>query len=247
MPWPIDHAAMSVRMLPESALYPPVRDLLAGLGFIVRGEVGNCDVVAMRGDELVAVELKLAFNAKLLIQATRRQRSCDSVYVAVPGGSGTRDRQGMRHLLHRLELGLIEVDVKSEPVRARIAFHPVIQERRRHSQQRRAMLTELAGRSGDFNTGGVTRVKLATAYREQALRIASILAETGPTSPKHLRESGAGPRTGSILHANHYGWFERLGHACYGLTGTGRAALSHYADVVSAMRLRLTDDAIPPE
>jgi hypothetical protein len=238
---------MPVRMQPESALYPPVRDLLAGLGFIVRGEVGNCDVVAIRGDDLVAVELKRAFNAKLLIQATARQRSCDSVYVAVPRGSGSRNRQGVQHLLHRLELGLIEVDVDSEPVRARIAFHPVLQERRRHSQHRRAMLTELAGRSGDFNIGGVTRVKLTTAYREQALHIACLLAKTGPTSPKRLRESGAGPRTGSILHANHYGWFERLGLACYGLTGTGRAALSVYADVVSAMRQGPTGDAVPPQ
>lgn len=235
---PVEHRAASIRTLPECALYPPVRDMLVGWGFIVRGEVGCCDVVAIRDDDLIAVELKTAFNTKLLIQATRRQRSCDSVYVAVPGASGARDRRGMLHLLRRLELGLIEVDVESEPVRARVVFHPVVLERRGNPRQRRAMLTEMAGRSGDFNLGGITRVKLTTAYREQALCIASLLAGSGPTSPKRLREAGAGPRTGPILLANHYGWFERLGHACYGLTGTGRSALALYADVLSAMRQR---------
>ena len=67
----------------ERDLYPPVKALLESLGFTVRGEVNGCDVVAVRGDDLVIVELKRAVNLELLLQAVDRLRLTDAVYLAV--------------------------------------------------------------------------------------------------------------------------------------------------------------------
>ena len=45
--------------LRETDLYPPIKCFLEGQGYEVKGEVGDCDVVAVRdGDEPVLVELK---------------------------------------------------------------------------------------------------------------------------------------------------------------------------------------------
>lgn len=42
-------------------------------------------------------------------------------------------------------------------------------------RRRERLLYEFRERSGDYNTGGSTRVKLVTAYREKALRVALAL------------------------------------------------------------------------
>ena len=69
----------------ESDLYPPVRLFLEGQGYEVKGEVKNCDVVAVRDDEEpVVVELKLTLNLDLLVQAIARLALTQNVYVAVP-------------------------------------------------------------------------------------------------------------------------------------------------------------------
>ena len=36
---------------PESALYAPVKALLEGQGYEVKGEIAGCDVVGVRGDD----------------------------------------------------------------------------------------------------------------------------------------------------------------------------------------------------
>ena len=68
----------------ETDLYRPVHDYLVEQGYAVQGEVRKCDVAAVKGDELVIVELKLRLNAEVLAQAAMRQQITDSVYVAVP-------------------------------------------------------------------------------------------------------------------------------------------------------------------
>ena len=57
-----------VRTILETSLYRPVKIFLEGLGFVVKGEVGGCDLVALKGDDLPVVvicELKLTFNLEL--------------------------------------------------------------------------------------------------------------------------------------------------------------------------------------
>lgn len=96
----------------EAELYPPVYRYLTEAGYTVRSEVKNCDVTAVRGDELVVIELKRSFTLPLVIQAVKRQRVADSVYVAIPfpkSGKFSRSWRDMCHLLRRLELGLVVV------------------------------------------------------------------------------------------------------------------------------------------
>lgn len=216
-------------LLKESDLYPPLKAWLESNGYEVHGEVLNCDLAARRGGELVLIELKRAVNLELLLQLTRRQEAEAAVYAAVPAPKAVNRRwRELTRLIKRLEAGLILIFPDSPAQRVEVAFHPMPQERRRRKTLTRAILAEMSGRGADFNRGGSTRRKIMTAYRELALGVAEALERLGPTSPKAISAEGPGPKAGSILRDNHYGWFERLGRGLYGLTEAGGAALEEY-------------------
>jgi len=215
--------------LSETDLYDPVRDYLVAQGYRVHGEVRGCDIVASKGDDIVVVELKRFFSTELLIQATERQRLTESVYVALPAPRGRRDPgrwRGIRWLLQRLELGLILVSFGAAVETVEVVLHPLPRARRRDARERRAVIVEVAGRSGDNNRGGSSRRPLMTAYREAALYVAYCLNERGESSPQQLRAIGCGPKTQSILARDHYGWFERAARGRYRLRPAGCAALT---------------------
>jgi len=225
------------RTLTEADLYEPIARYLSELGYTVRGEVMDCDIAATRGDELVAIEMKRSFSTALLVQATKRQRMTDSVYVAVPRPKRGRQWNGFRHLLRQLELGLIFVSFgRRKKPRVEVVFHPVPYQRQKRKRVRRAVLREMEGRSGDFNCGGSTRQKIVTAYRENAIQIACYLDAMGPMSPKQLRDLGTGSKTLSILYSNFYGWFERVDRGVYALRARGREELGEFGDVAGRLR-----------
>jgi hypothetical protein len=230
----------------ETDLYPPLRDFLVSQGFTVRGEVRGCDIVATRGDEVVIIEMKLQLNLQLLIQGARRQRMSDSVYVAVPRPDGSDPKghqRGVQLLVRRLELGLIHVALESPVPTVQVLFHPLPYERKKNGNARRAVLREIAGRSGDYTPGGSTRVPILTAYREQCLRVACGLDLFGPLSPAELRSLGTGTKTLSILSGNFYEWFERVERGVYALRGDGREALGQYPELTQRMREDLRETA----
>lgn len=237
---------MKQQKLTEVDLYAPVRDFLVSQGYDVQAEVDDCDVVARLGEQLLIVELKLSFNATLLVQATDRQRLSDIVYVAVPRPSSREWRQrwpGYQHLLRRLELGLMLVSFSTNSPLVEIVFDPQPFHRRRQTKRRQHLLTELDGRSQAYNQGGSNRRKLMTAYREAALVITKHLAlADGPLSPKVLRDLGASPRTGDILRSNHYGWFQRVNRGLYTISDAGRQALSEYKDIVEQLPIKKEGD-----
>ncbi|HOS03106.1 MAG TPA: DUF2161 family putative PD-(D/E)XK-type phosphodiesterase [Candidatus Hydrogenedentes bacterium] len=217
----------------ETALYPPIRDYLEARGYTVRSEVRHCDVAAVRGDDIVLIEIKRVLSVSLLVQAARRQRISQSVYIAVPDSARIKrpgEWRGFLHLLRRLELGLILVRC-APPSAVQVVLHPQPLERKQSKTQRRALLEEARGRSGDFNLGGSARRKLVTAYRENAIHIACCLRRWGNAAPKELRAFGTGPKTLSILYRNVYGWFARTERGRYTLSATGIAALEEYPDL----------------
>ena len=224
----------------EADLYGPVKDWLVENGYTVRAEVLGCDVTAVKEDALVVIELKLRISLELLLQAARRQRITDSVYVAVPRQAALAGKKWreLQHLLKRLELGLIVVNLGAKRSKVEVLFHPVEFRRRKTAKKRRAVLQEARGRLVDGNTGGSTRRKLLTVYREEALRIAVRLV-SGPNSPKALRKSGTCKTTGAILYDNVYGWFQRVERGVYGLTEKGDAALIEYGPVIQEMECAL--------
>lgn len=222
----------------ESALYRPVRDYLAANGYTVRAEVKDCDIAAVKGDDLIVVELKRGLTVGLLAQATERQRITDSVYVAIPAPKQLVGKRwnGMRRLVRQLELGLILVFTGGIEPRVEIAFHPLPYQRQKPRAKRRAVIEEIAGRSAEHNTGGVTGEKLITAYRENAIHIACCLEALGPSSPKRLRELDTGRKTGSILQSNFYGWFERIEKGVYRISTQGTRDIKAYAELADKYR-----------
>ena len=88
------------------------------------------------------------------------------------------------------------------------------------------LLGEFTRRVGDPNAGGAsTRVKLVTAYRQEALRLASILHARGPQKVAVLRTDAEAPAAARILRDDVYGWFERVERGIYALTPAGIQAL----------------------
>ena len=200
--------------LRESDLYGPVRDYLENLGYQVKGEVKDCDIAALRDGELIVVELKRGFTLELVFQAMDRQRVADGVYVAVPlPKRGYMDPRvpEMRSLCRRLELGLIFVGFTSKGAgQVDVAVHPKEASAPRRDKKRRlAVLREHGDRTGSANTGGVSRKKILTAYKEQALLAVRILRDRGPLTAADVKKLGGPPNAAAILGRNALGWFDR--------------------------------------
>jgi len=197
----------------EIDLYPPVKAFLEAQGFEVKGEVGGCDVVAVRaGEPPVIVELKLGFTLGLVLQAIDRLRAADTVYVAVPADAVRR--RGIRPLCRRLGLGLLVVHGPNRAVEVAVEPGPYRPPRDRRRQAR--LVAEHARRAGDPTPGGANRVPIMTAYRQEAMRVAAALAD-GPTTVAAVRRRAAAPNAGRILARDPYGWFERVERGTYRL------------------------------
>ncbi|MDB4897500.1 MAG: hypothetical protein JWN15_3762 [Firmicutes bacterium] len=221
----------------ESDLYAPVKAFLEAQGYAVRGEVHDCDLVAVRGEQVLVVELKAAFNLALVLQGIARQRLTDNVYVAVEAPRTQRSEPRwteVRELCRRLGLGLLAVlffERKSPLVQ--VVCDPEPYTPRRSPKKRTLLLKEFHRRTGDHNTGGVTRRPIVTAYREEALRVALYLREHGPSAPKAVAGATALAKAAAFLQKDYYGWFERVAKGIYQLTPKGEQALTLYADVVA--------------
>lgn len=220
--------------LPETSLYAPVKAFLEAQGYVVKGEVGRCDVVACRGDEPpVIVELKLGLTFELVLQGIERLALSEAVYLAVPAPRGPSllfDRR-FRKLLRRVGLGLLLVHAHDAPTaKVETILDPLPYRPRTDRRRAGRLLGEFERRSGDPNAGGSAhRVKLVTAYRQEALRIASVLAALGPQRPAVLRARAEAPKAGRILLDDVYGWFERVERGLYALTPAGQTALQTFA------------------
>jgi hypothetical protein len=226
--------------LREAALYAPVKEFFEKLGYKVKGEVNGCDLVARRDDEPpVVVELKLRFSLALVLQGIDRLALTERVYLAVPRPqSGRRrarglppDSPGIRKLCRRLGLGLAlvgrgRVEILEEPV----PYRP------RTAKARALRLKdEFDRRIGDMNVGGTAGVPVLTAYRQDALLCARVLALYGPLRVAALRSAAGVPRAGRILQRNVYGWFLRIEHGTYTLSEGGGRALTRFAAALAAL------------
>ena len=229
--------------LVETDLYGPIRDYLVANGYAVQAEVKHCDVTARKGDDLIVVEMKLRCSLDLLIQATKRQRITDSVYVAIakPAGWGSNRRfLGVKRVLRQLELGLILVSFGGPGPTVEIEFHPLPYRRQKRKSARRAVIKEMEQRSGDYNVGGGSRRKQMTAWREVAVHIACCLERFGTLAPRQLRALGTGPKTQSVLGSElSYGWFTRVAPGLYDITAKARAELADWPEVATNYRGRL--------
>ena len=229
---PPTEAPVTVAPDSETALYPPVKRFLEGLGFAVKGEVGGCDVLALRDGEpplLVVCELKRAFNLELLLQAVDRAKAADEVWLAAPlsaNGRGRDSDKRFRQLCRRLGFGMLAVTRRGG---VEILVSPDAPAPRRDAKKRSRLLAEHNRRRGDPVAGGGSRAPIMTAYRQRALACAAAMAG-GPQRPRDLK--ALADDAPGILRNNVYGWFERIERGIYALTDAGRAALIRWPQAV---------------
>ncbi len=227
----------------EADLYLPVKTFLEAQGFEVKAEIGALDVLACRGDEPpVVVEMKTALNLPLILQGVARQGVFDDVYLAVPQpAKWTHRYKDLVALLRRLGLGLLTV--KGGDVTANLDPGPYLP--RANTARAGRLLREFQRRVGDPNTAGTTGVKRMTAYRQDALRMASVLA-LGPTRPAALARASGVPKAAPILRADHYGWFEKIAPATYALTPKGHQALEDMGAGIAVLTVTAADPGAAP-
>jgi hypothetical protein len=217
----------------ETALYGPVKRFLESRGFAVKGEIGGCDLVGVKGEEAPVVvigELKLAFNLELVLQAVDRASVGDEIWLAArmsKRGKGREHDARFRNLCRRLGFGLLGVTGAGA---VEVLLSPVSPMPRRDPKRRARLLDEHRRRKGDPVAGGGSGRPVMTAYRQQALACAAALT-AGPLRPRDLKP--AIPEAAAILHRNVYDWFVRERRGVYTLSDIGRAALLRWPQAVS--------------
>lgn len=223
----------------ETDLYEPIKTMLEGQGYEVKSEIGAADVVGVRGSESpVIIELKTSFSLSLFHQAIERQTISDHIYVAVPRGTGKPFLKSLRSntsLCRRLGLGLITVRLKDGLVETHL--DPAPYKPRQSAQKKARLLREFANRVGDPNSGGATRRKLVTAYRQDALRCLKVLHENGPTKAAIVANLASVENARRLMSDDHYGWFERVRTGIYTISPRGLQAMVQYAADLNALGL----------
>lgn len=203
----------------ETDLYQAVKEYFEDQGFLVRAEVKDIDICAVRDELLIGIELKRNLSTDLLIQGALRQKLCDLVYIAIPKPKRIRkDRafNNMLHLLKRLELGLLYIDLENNKALEILepTFFEMDRARKTLLKKRTALLKEIQRRSLSANTGGSSKKRLLTAYREESLKAIALLRIKGTAAPKNLKEIGLNP---TLFRDNYYGWFRKLERGVYTL------------------------------
>jgi hypothetical protein len=213
----------------ETDLYLPVKRFLEAQGYDVKAEIGDCDVLAVRGDETpVIVELKTGFNLQLLLQGIDRQAVTDTVYLAIPEPKRSLPSDILR-LCKRLGLGLLVVN--RDWVEAYL--DPAPYQPRKAPRRKAVLLKEFQRRVGDPNSGGSSKRPLVTAYRQDALRCVKFLKTTGASKVSEIVAQTKVDRSAAILRRDVYGWFMKRDRGIYSLSPKGEAATVTFADVLA--------------
>lgn len=217
-----------IRMV-EADLYPVIKQFLEEMDFTVKAEVEDVDVVAKRGDEFLLVEMKTKLSMKLLYQGCKRQKLFQNVYIAIPhpGSKTLRSKQFKEkvYLVKQLRLGLLLVKDSGVDV----MLDPVEYQYRKDKRKQVKLVKEFHDRTSSINIGGKTKVKIMTAYREQAIEIAKCL-NSGIQSTKDIRNMIGNPKVTRILYNNYYGWFQNTGRGLYELTDLGKEELVQFLE-----------------
>lgn len=228
----------------ESELFLPVKTLFENMGYQVNAEVKDCDVTAVKDDELIIAELKKNLSVTLLSQGLQRQKTGAVTYIAVPKPKNYSPKtfRDTLYVIKKLELGLIFVNLRDEYSYAEIIYEPQpfvpVQKNRARF---RKIMKEIDGRTIDTNIGGVTGRKIATAYTEKCINIACILDMYGELSPKEVKSFGGDEKCGYIMNSNAYGWFKKIRKGIYAITTEGRKGLLEYPELEQYYTQKLID------
>lgn len=210
----------------ESDLYLPLKRFLESQNYEVKGEVQDCDVLAVRGEETpVVAELKLSLNLDVVLQAVDRLSLTPKVYIGIPAQCRVLKRRRRRviKLLRMLGLGLVVIDLDREIGSVEVLLDPGEYRPRKSKHRQVRLLGEFIKRVGDPNLGGTEKRKgILTAYRQRALAIAGFLQKQGPTKASHIARTLREPKARDILYRDVYGWFDRVSIGVYELSPRGK-------------------------
>ena len=208
----------------ESDLYLPLKQYLESQNYEVKGEVCDCDVVAVRAEEPpVIVELKLTLNLDVLLQGVDRLTLSQLIYIGIPhdAKSFKKKRKLSLKLLKMLGFGLILIDPESNKVE--VVLDPSEYKPRKVKQKKERLLGEFQSRVGDPNLGGMASKKgVLTSYRQKALKIALYLEKNESVKASTLSKELDEPKARDIMYKNFYGWFDRVSTGVYELTPKGK-------------------------
>jgi len=216
----------------ESDLYLPIKRFLESQNYEVKGEVQDCDVLAVRGEEVpVIVELKLSFNLNVVLQAVERLSLTSKVYIGIPRQCGIlkRGRRKILKLLRMLGLGLVTVDPDLKTGSVDVLLDPGEYKPRKSKHRQDRLLGEFMRRVGDPNLGGTEKRKgIMTAYRQRSLAIGWFLQENGPTKASNIAQTLQEPKARDILYRDVYGWFDRESLGVYRLSPRGKKEIPQW-------------------
>ncbi len=218
----------------ESDLYLPLKKFLENQGYEVKGEIKDCDVMAIREEsEPIVVELKLSMNLSVILQAVDRLSLSSQVYICLPKMYKLikgRKRKVIK-LLKMLGLGLIVIDPDVSTRIVEIVVNPQPYKPRKSRPQLQKHLLEFHNRAGDPNLGGSsTQNKRITAYRQSAVAIGIYLKEKGATKASEIAKNIEQPKARSILYNNYYGWFEKESRGIYKITAIGIDEITEWSE-----------------
>jgi hypothetical protein len=216
----------------EHELYYPIKDLLEQQGFIVKGEINDIDIFAMKNDYLIAVELKVNITLKVIYQAIERQKICDKVYIGLPKEAITSHQSSYKSfilLLKRLDIGLITVNNHKAEITIESFGFDLEKSRIKNKRKKSQAILEFSLRENKTNIGGIKGKKI-THYKEQVIKIAKVLRTLNESSPKELKEKTGILKTNSILQKNYYQWFHRKSKGVYQLSEVGKKELIECED-----------------
>lgn len=213
----------------EKGMFPMIKTYLIDQGYDVKAEIMHADIVAKKDDVVTIIEMKTSLSTKLIYQGLKRMHISDLVYLAIPKPTSrilkSHSFLEKKTIVRRLELGLILVDLKKEMID--ILFDPIPYQFKKQHKKKKRLLKEFNLRQTALNTGGVTRTKIMTAYRELALLVVALLND-GPQTTTYLKERTSRHKVTDILQKNYYGWFERVSRGVYQLTPEGKQAIKIY-------------------
>jgi hypothetical protein len=157
----------------------------------------------------------------LVFQALDRQKVSKHVYTVIPkpkkrGGNLAR----IKHIVKKLELGLITVDMDSPGLAVEIIAFPETTKTLDNKRSRK-VIAEAAARTFDGNSAGSVNTALLTAFRERCIKIACALYKHGEMTVSELKKTGCAKDAYNILSKNHYGWFCQVRKGVYFLTDAG--------------------------
>ncbi len=229
-------------MVKETDLYQPIKNYFTSLGYEVKAEINDCDIIAFRNNEPpIIVELKIRFSLDLILQGIQRLSISERVYIASfsiekksRNSIWNKRKKQILNLCKRVGLGLIRVQIETGDVT--VLIEPTEFIAKSNTKRRKKVLNEFKKRQGDPNIAGSSKKKIITAYRQDALRCAIYLNSIDNNSLKNIRDMTSVQSAGSILQKNYYGWFDRVSRGVYRLSSEGKKGIQIFRDALPSTK-----------